>query len=761
MRGVKNKTTKKKEEMNSKTQKIILQIMEEKMTSEIKKLFLQMLIAVAVTCVTFGMALNAGAENVTDLTIGSGELITGQILGSDGSYIAIEQGGTLVHDSGDTSSAAIDLLTSGYTVEISGTINSSVENSNAIAGQGTNVVINSTASINVGQYITHDVATVLNYADLGEVRGGFTATDSIINYGDFSTTDDFLFREAASITNYGTVTSNSGGIIWDVGEISGPLLTQLDNYGKMITSEKSITVKSKFGTAIINNYEGAELIAVEDKGIDFRNATSGIINNWGLISSTDDTIKTDGGEGSHLTVLNYEGATITGTDNGIDADGDVTVYNWGIVSADGDTAINSDGSGTVINYGTIQSGTPGDQKSKDSDGIDFDYSLHLDNYGTISAQNEYVAEAISMGSGSIINRETGAIYSANEGIRVVGLSYVANRPAMGSTSIINNGTIEAEKGTAIYFGGNNDGTDYGHYVNNNGGTLVGGGGVAVQFAGGDDEFEFGKDGGTVIGDINGMEGYDTLSVNTTRSHVQVFDDDILDFEELTKKQYGTLILNGYAQVGYTNLVRGNIIVNGTLDSADGILVGSGKSSSPTILSGTGTILGDITLKGTLSAGSDSTASGNLTVSDYITIDTNAIIALDIISETDFDTIDINGFFSTTAEEDEVWYLDLFFQEAFNTEENVLGFNIWSALELLGGYSEDAINKMMVRYNYYASGSDGDFTVVTLSGGVIGGPSEVPVPGTLSLMFGALVFISAASRRRNASCQRLPKADPKG
>lgn len=569
--------------------------------------------------------------------------------------------------------------------------------------------------------------------------------------------------ETVIYTNNGTIEGKYGYEIEANGQIS-----QIDNYGIITGTKKAVVVDADFGFATVNNYAGAQMTGQSSHGVEFKDFVSGVVNNWGSITSQgNDGIKSDNGS---LSVANYAGSSIWAYDNGIDADQDVNVYNYGTITAEQDTAINSDGNGYVFNAGTIRSGTD-TTSNGDSDGIDYDYKLTLDNYGTIESLKVKEAEAVSMGYGTIINHEGALIYSAKEGIRVVGLDGTGDmvydpegnpigrtRPAMSSTKVFNSGTIEAANGTAIHFGGNNNAADYNHRVENHGGSIVGRGGVAVQFAGGSDQMIFEDSAGTIVGDIDGAGGNDEFEVKLDAGQVQVLDDDILNFEKYKQEQpENTVILNGYAQLGKVSMRYGTLLVNGTLEAANGIDIGFNHSNWASIFGGDGTVIGDVSFKGTVTAGTGTgeTETASLVFKNDVTVDTTfydggfeTIMQLDILSWTEFDTIAINGTFDTTAGDGDEWYLDLYFGDIFDSEEDVLSFNVWSAFLLNGDYSDEVIEAMVVRYYYHESLGDTDYTIVSARGAEIGSPSAVPVPGTVGLMFGGLILMSAV-RRRNA------------
>jgi hypothetical protein len=149
------------------------------------------------------------------------------------------------------------------------------------------------------------------------------------------------------------------------------------------------------------------------------------------------------------TVNNFSDGTIIGARHGITGKFAITVNNDGTITGQLGSGINLDtvsGTTDVVNHGTI-SGTSGG--TQDGDGIDVDYLLSLDNYGSVQAfgtSTGNLSEAVTIGGGTINNYATGVIQSVQRAITVDD-SNDGNAPA--STTIYNEGSIIGGNGEAI------------------------------------------------------------------------------------------------------------------------------------------------------------------------------------------------------------------------------------------------------------------------------------------------------------------------
>ncbi len=154
------------------------------------------------------------------------------------------------------------------------------------------------------------------------------------------------------------------------------------------------------------------------------------------------------------------------------------------------------GTTTVVNHGTIEGNAGG---STDGDGIDVDYLLNLDNYGSVLATGTSTAglsEAVTIGGGTV-NNYAGGLIQSNQRAITVDDSNGGN--AFGATTIYNEGTINGGNGEAISI------TDTFADTVTNKGTINGG----VALGGGDDTF-VAYTGSTLNGTLDGGDGSDVL-----------------------------------------------------------------------------------------------------------------------------------------------------------------------------------------------------------------------------------------------------------
>ena len=269
------------------------------------------------------------------------------------------------------------------------------------------------------------------------------------------------FNDLLSTNGHVSITNEATGLIQaaDADAIRGGVNTSIDNYGRIIG-----------------------LAATPGDGndaIDFQ------LNKGGVVS-------------------NHAGGLIDGTRHGITGDNPVTVTNDanGVIKGEAGSGINldtaSDTTTTITNHGLITGNANG---IADGDGVDVDGLISLINSGTIATSGHtdgILAEAISIGGGSIINAAGGVIDSVERAITVDD-SNLGN--AFAATTIDNEGIIHGGNGQAISI------TDtFADTLTNK--NLIDG---SVAMGGGDDTFNF-YTGSSVTGAIDGGDGTDTLNL---------------------------------------------------------------------------------------------------------------------------------------------------------------------------------------------------------------------------------------------------------
>lgn len=419
-----------------------------------------------------------------------------------------------------------------------------------------------------------------------------------------------------TVTNSGTIQAGSADTI------------KIDN-NAIITNSGTITCAASDGEAL--DLDSSATVTNQASGFitatgtdDAIKLNSGTVTNYGTITTTsNDGIKPNSSS-ANVTVHNY--GTITAGDKGVNSSittGTLSVTNYSSGSITGtDTGIAGQ-TGTVVNYGLV--------KGLTDDGMDFDGSATITNYGTVTctaaagttATGPDSADGVTMGGGSLTN--TGTILSDHNGVYVVVSASAPTPTAAAAVTITNSGTITGTAGYGIRcFGTFDDAVT-------NSGVITSGLGIGVDLAAGNDTLTL--TGGSIKGLLDGGAGTDALVINTGGQRFDLTGV-AQNFETLTVTS-GTLASNnfaisaatstnvaaGAALIGGGTLTSGTVTINGSLEGGwtingnVSLSTTSAYSSSP--FSGL-TVNGTVTLDGTLSLGSDS----RLAVGQTITLVNN-------------------------------------------------------------------------------------------------------------------------------------------
>ena len=229
-------------------------------------------------------------------------------------------------------------------------------------------------------------------------------------------------------------------------------------------------------------------------GVDFQGNSGGVVDNYagGEIVGTRHGITGD----DPVTVTNA--GEITGlAGSGINIDNGITD------PGNDEAVIASNGTAVVTNTGTI-TGTA--TEGQDGDGIDADGLLTLDNYGIVRAvgsNSTDLNEGLAIGGGTITNHP-GAVISGTG--RAITVDNSDLGPAIGATVITNAGSIVGGTAGAIRITGT--------YAN----TLANTGAITgdVDLGGGDDTFNA-FTGSSIAGTIDGGDGADTVDLDGSGS----------------------------------------------------------------------------------------------------------------------------------------------------------------------------------------------------------------------------------------------------
>lgn len=471
--------------------------------------------------------------------------------------------------------------------------------SGTIASGGNLSVSGGTVALSINGTSTLVIDGTIQQIGSGRAIDSGTANSvlTVTNNGLISSTSTDAFRvnanSAVSLTNAGTIQVINGGqaIDW-----------------------AAITSKSN----VLNNLATGVITAVGEDAV--RPGTNGVVNNAGLIRATP-TGTTDPSGSDGIDVRTFTGiqvnnsGTIVGR-HGIATDGSnsgpstITVHNFagGLISAINGSGLNIDGpnanvTATVFNDfgGTFKGGVLATATNGDGDGIDVDGVLTLTNNGDIlglgargSGNN---AEAIAAGGGTIINGATGRIIGstlstdapnsesgkAGNGILI---DNSAGGSAVAATSITNDGLIQGKNGIGVQIVGTFADT----ITNNAGGTIRGaaesaviqmGGGNdtlinrgailsdsstlvrnAVDLGDGDDQFTIEGGSASVVGDISGGIGNNTLKITPGAGQTFAYAGKISNFNTVEAAS-GTVTLSGAnAYTGKTLLSGGRLVLSG-------------------------------------------------------------------------------------------------------------------------------------------------------------------------------------------------------
>lgn len=476
----------------------------------------------------------------------------------------------------------------------------------------------------------------------GTIRAN-TATMRAINVNNASTITSFTVynREDALIESDDDAIRISGNPV-SVGDIlidnSGTIRT-LGTAGGQAIDLDGVNHSVGATTTIINRATGVIYSTNADA---VRPGASGTVENYGTIYSQSSVPGADNSNDaidfqSHDGIVNnYATGSITGVRHGITGDGNLEVYNEGIITGANGSGIGSDGTGTVVNYGTI-TGTANlaycdvnPDCFGDGDGVDIDFTGAIYNYGTIQGTgsvgiklgetNPSTSEGIAFGGGIIVNGDLtyrdALISGADNGILVDDSDGGA---AFAATDIVNYGTIRGTNGYAIRLVGawNDTVTNYG--------TISGTSAVSVELGDGDDTFNMW--GGSVTGIVDGGDGTDTLNVNLPLdpdSRFLLSDDRFTSFE-ITEVDGGFIELGTFTST--TSITNGALLFGaGTATTAlftnNGELYALDFDSSGTVSTGVMTINGDFAqgASGMLGVGIGGDAASRLSIDGLAALD---------------------------------------------------------------------------------------------------------------------------------------------
>jgi hypothetical protein len=409
-------------------------------------------------------------------------------------------------------------LTGGQTgtVTSTGTLNDS-KGSDAITG--TNTV---SGTVEIDNY-----GTILQSATSGggraiRIYGSATNTDIINNYS--TGLISAFSSDAIQVKVSGTVTITNYGTISAVGPEEGPGTTGNGDQGINMNILNNDGTTTPYA-GVVNNY--GTISAYEADAL--RPGNGNIINNYGLIKSTNGAGNTSSSDGIDLqqnntgVTINNGNATSTGTiigaRHGITGGQQVDAYYTSananssnalydqpftltisntagsIIKGNNGSGVNIDGvDGTevvTINNAGLISGNGG---TADGDGVDVDGLVIITNSGTIISQSSFddTSEGVTVGGGTINNSGLieGSVININgtntatgRGITLAGIDHteyngvetdIPYQYIYGNTTVTNSGLIKGDSDSGIAMMGitNTTGTVFSISITNTGGGVI-------------------------------------------------------------------------------------------------------------------------------------------------------------------------------------------------------------------------------------------------------------------------------------------------
>lgn len=446
------------------------------------------------------------------------------------------------------------LVTSGKSLDLKGAATGSgvvIDNSGLLQSSTGRVVdtSGSDSTTRFYQIINREGGRIVGYDDAIRMNNPFSAGSLLID-------------------NAGSITSATGQAL-DLDKLQSAATTTIINrVSGVIHSDGNDAIRPG-GNASITNYgeiSSSDMITADTKndGIDFQGAAGGHVENHGLISGGRHGITTDVG----ATLINYEDGVIIGR-NG--------------------SGFGSDGDGTVINYGRISGAYNGLVPDGDGDGVDIDYTGHIENHGIIEGLgaagskdgSPNGSEGIAMGGGTIINYAGAVIRSVDRGILVDDGN---GNSGFGKTYLENHGTISGEKLSGVTLSGDLDDTVI------NDGLIQGGNGIALEMGGGNDSLIL-LSGSRFEGLVDGGTGRDTVTLDDAAGG---------NFGNSTHFEWLDVKQGSWALSSVNDFSEGGEVFSGASLSNTGSILGTLQVDQGATYSGSGSV-GGLNVAGTLIA----------------------------------------------------------------------------------------------------------------------------------------------------------------
>ncbi len=458
-------------------------------------------------------AIEVGDNNTVTVEEG-GTVDTVTSNGADGIVAGDNNGDTTNQTPGIVNNGTIDAVTDGIDA---GDNNVIVNNGDITTADGE---IGEGIEVDGGNIVTNNGDIDADDRGIQSSAGGNTVTNSETGTIEAGGEGVEVEGDNNTVNNDGTITSGRDGILVDI-PVDGDPITN-----NTVTNTGTI------------NANGVESEGIEVEGGNSRVENSGDINAGRDGVAFDDNDQ-NSNENSNNTVVNAEGGSISGGDDGIDAETpNTTVENSGSVTGGQDGvkittgnvtntstgSIEGDNIGVVMTSGSIvnEGGVTGTVAAVSSDGetdvtnsagASIDGNVEVGS-GTVSNDGSITGDVSSDGETDVTNSAGASI----DGNVEVGSGTVANDGTIaggvmgaGDTDVMNTGTIEGETGIV--------GGDGAQNVTSTG-TITGTNGVALDLLGDDDTVII--DDSIVNGLIDGGAGEgDILIINVAPGSCEV------------------------------------------------------------------------------------------------------------------------------------------------------------------------------------------------------------------------------------------------
>ena len=549
---------------------------------------------------------------------------------------------TLAPASGGTETGTVattgNLAISGSTVAVtvnggSGTRTAVIDNSGVIRQIGTGRAVRANSSA-VVLNITNRAGASLSAVgdDAVQVSSGAAgSTFTLNNSGTVMSTNSRAIN-LRDIGGSNSITNNAGGVLRSTGNdaIRPGVNGIINNSGTIagVPATETVTLGTTPNTC------GSATQATSNDGIQADPDGTAVVTGVQVTNNDGATISGRHGiTGSATTSANF---TITVTNN---LGGTITGVNGSGINIDNNGAFL--GNATVINNGTITGNFDSSKyNTGDGDGVDVDGLLTLTNNGIIRGTGANGngsdcggnnPEGVSIGGGTIVNN-TGAEISGREttGSGRKGHGVLVDNSSGGNafsaTTVTNGGLIRGYDSYAIRFIGS-----YADTITNNATGLIEGAGnaaegAAIQTGDGNDtvtnrgaiqgdnglaiDLEAGNDtlhliGGSIIGDVSGGSGSNTLDVDGSFTYAGV----LSNFASVEIKS-GIVSLSGASTyAGNTTVSGGSLYANNVSGRATGL--GTVVVKSGAVLGGIGEVGNVVTETGSTIAPGKAVAPGNV------------------------------------------------------------------------------------------------------------------------------------------------------